>query len=111
MLTQKRLKEVLCYNSTTGLFVRRTGPKAGPIPQGDTNSRIKISVDGKSYFAHQLAWLYMSGSWPVAEIVQIDGMKQDNRFVNLKAVTHKERFQTQTPYAYVGFKLPCVCTK
>ena len=98
MLTQERLKEVLDYNPDTGLFLRRSGTKAGNLPKVQPNTHIMISVDGKSYIAKKLAWLYMTGSWPVGEIVQIDNMKHDNRFCNLLCITHKDRFQTQTPY-------------
>ena len=98
MLTQERLKEVLDYNPDTGLFLRRRGTKAGNLPKVQPNTHIRISVDGKYYIAKKLAWLYMTGSWPVGEIVQIDNMKHDNRFCNLLCITHKDRFITQTPY-------------
>lgn len=98
MLTQKRLKEVLHYNPTTGSFLRKSGSKAGPIPQGYVGEQIKISVDGRTYSARMLAWLYMTGNWPSGEIIQIDGMKHDNRFANLANITHKERFEKNIPY-------------
>lgn len=36
------------------------------------------------YFAHDLAYLYMTGEWPKSPIVHLNGDKSDNRWVNLK---------------------------
>lgn len=57
-----------------------------------------VGVDGykrcsilKKYFQlHRLIWLYMTGEWPKGEIDHINGDRSDNRWCNLRDVSHKE---------------------
>jgi hypothetical protein len=58
-LTAARLRELLDYDPATGVFTWRS-----PRP-----SRYQlISVDGWTYQASRLAWLWMTGSWPKGQI-------------------------------------------
>src|SRR4051812_42640544 len=100
-LTSKRLKEVLHYDSETGVFtwlVRRNGA-GGPRNPGDrAGGLIKvgyeaIGVDGTRYYTHRLAWLYMKGKWPDSTIDHIDGDRLNNRFANLRDVLRKTNNQ------------------
>ena len=43
----------------------------------------------KRFSAHRLAWLYVTGDWPVGVIDHINGDRTDNRFENLRDVTQK----------------------
>lgn len=42
-----------------------------------------VDIDGESYRADKLAWLYMTGEWP-DELVHVDGDKGNNVFANLR---------------------------
>lgn len=90
-MNQQELKKVLEYNPVNGLFFRRIRT-SNRINEGDiAGSRDKkgyicIRVYGKTYKAHRLAWLYMKGSWPEYEIDHINGIKDDNRIINLRDV-------------------------
>lgn len=60
----ERLKELVVYNPETGHMRSkvsrgniRIGRLIGSVEQGYLRARI----DGKRYFIHRLAWLYMSG--------------------------------------------------
>lgn len=94
-LTQQRLMEVLHYDPTTGewtwaakLSARRViGQIAGSI--SDEGYRL-ISVDSNPFRAHRLAWLYMTGEWPVEQIDHINGERGDNRWINLRAATEQQ---------------------
>ena len=95
MITQKQLKKLLHYNHNTGIFTRikRTSNsvKVGDIAGwNDSNGYIKISVQNKSYRAHRLAWLYMTGKWPKDKIDHINHICDDNRWVNLREATNQE---------------------
>ncbi len=99
-LTSAQLKEILHYNPETGVFtwVKSVGQRAqkgrtagSKVPTG----YIKIKVLQKVYFAHRLAWLYMTGSWPVNEIDHVDNDPSNNVFSNLRAATKSENAQNR----------------
>lgn len=67
---------------------------------GNTNHAgyVRIGLGGaksNSYMAHRLAWLYMTGEWPVADIDHINGKRSDNRWVNLRSVSRSVNLQNQ----------------
>ena len=86
-LTQERLKELYSYNPETGEFThllswgkRKRGDVAGYVHP--TKRYRYIRIEGKSYFAHRLAWLYVYGKWPEDQIDHIDGVRDNNRIAN-----------------------------
>ncbi len=99
-LTQKRLKELLHYDEDTGLFIRKTkvssnanvGDKAGYTR---VDKYRVIQVERKLYHAHRLAWLYITGEHPQNEIDHINRDPSDNRFKNLRDVTHSMNLKNQ----------------
>lgn len=94
LLTAERLRELLHYEPTTGLFTRRVsrgGAKAGEVAGGlDRWDYIGIKIDGRDYAAHRLAWLYMTGEWPAHEIDHRDRCRTNNRWGNLREATRPE---------------------
>lgn len=99
MITQERLKYLLKYDPNSGIFVwiRNTtksvmiGDKAGS--KHYKNGYHSICIDGKRYLAHRLAWLYMTGIWPKDQIDHINGIRDDNRWTNLRTATCSENHQ------------------
>jgi hypothetical protein len=93
MLTQANIKEYLDYDPLTGLFtwIASTNKK---VVVGKTAGRIinkgysQIGILGEEILAHRLAWLYMTGDWPSLYIDHINGIKSDNRWVNLRDVSN-----------------------
>ena len=90
----KRLQELLDYNPETGEFIWKVsrGPKpAGSIAGQRWVDYIRLKIDGKSYQAHRIAWLIMTGNDPGDLIVHHkDADKQNNKFDNLALVTPSE---------------------
>lgn len=92
MITQDRLKELVSYDPDTGVFVwlKDNGKNA---KQGSTAGRINfygysvICIDGQTYLAHRLAWMYCFGNFPEMNIDHLNGDRNDNRVSNLRDVS------------------------
>lgn len=105
ILTQSRLQELLHYDSETGNFTWikpcsrfsqvTPGEKAGTV---HCRGYIHIKVDGQSYKAHRLAWLYMHGRWPHPAIDHINRVKTDNRIANLRETDQLGNMQNKGMY-------------
>jgi len=95
------IRSILHYDSDTGIFKwqhrndvpqrwnkRWAGKRAGTInPRG----YCVIAINGKAYRAHRLAYAYMNGR--ISEQLEIDhinGIRSDNRIVNLRLATKAE---------------------
>jgi hypothetical protein len=99
MITQERLKRWLKYNQITGVFTwieQRQHIKAGSVAGSVKKSGyIEIKLDGVSYQAHRLAWLYVYGEMPSSCIDHIDMDKTNNRFRNLRQATAAENLRNR----------------
>jgi len=99
MLTQERAKELLKYDPETGVFTwnaKRQGVRSGDIA-GCTLSigYIYIKLDRVSHPSHRIAWLIYHGKFPDNQIDHINGIRNDNRIVNLRDVTRVENSKNQ----------------
>lgn len=90
-LTADLLRSYLHYNPETGDFTRIADvstAKAGDSPGSvTTRGYLVISVNGVTYRAHRLAWLYMTGEWPRDQIDHKDLNKLNNAWSNLREAT------------------------
>lgn len=92
MITQDELKAELFYIEETGVFVRNKKTRGKKPNAGcfagclDKDGYIRITVLGKPYQAHRLAWLYVYGRFPEKYIDHINGQRNDNRISNLRDV-------------------------
>jgi hypothetical protein len=91
MTLQEKVRKYLHYNKSTGVFTWRR--KSGKARRGDVagtlaNGYIQIQLRGKLYQAQRLAWVYVKGSLPPKgmEIDHENGVRDDNRWCNLKCV-------------------------
>lgn len=116
-LTAERLREILDYDSMTGIFTyrRSRGPKqkagavAGRIsPKSMDNGggyRL-ISIDHVEYGAHRLAWFYVHGEWPALHVDHKNQNRDSNWIDNLREATRSQNMANQglTKRNTSGFK-------
>jgi hypothetical protein len=94
-MSQLELREILDYDSDTGLFFwkcRRGGKATTGIEAGCLNSvtgYITIRMVGRPVYAHKLAWFWWYGEWP-DEIDHKNRNSMDNRIDNLRPVTRQQ---------------------
>lgn len=73
----------------------------------DNDGHIEITLDRRAYQAHRLAWLYVTGSWPVFEIDHKDKIGINNSFANLRDVPGAMNAQNRNrPPANKKYKAP-----
>lgn len=81
-LTQSILKSRFRYDPTSGLFFSRSARRV--VGNRMRDGYLRIEIGGRSYMAHRLAWLYMTGDWPTDQIDHANLDKTDNRIANLR---------------------------
>lgn len=86
-----RLRELFSYCPESGTFARRKSGKC--VGYKKNNGYIAFTVDSTKYFSHRLAWLYVHGVWPSADIDHIDGDRSNNKIANLRDVTRSTNLQ------------------
>lgn len=93
-LTQDGLRNILEYSAETGIFtwrVSRGRVCAGYVAGHQRrDGYVRVKIDDRFYLAHRLAFLFMTGSFPVGEVDHFNGNKSDNRWQNLRDVSHAE---------------------
>lgn len=93
MITTSLVRRLLDYDPETGIFRwKRTTSnvrKNSVAGTKDKNDYIRIQICGILYSAHRLAWLYVTGKWPVKEIDHKNRIRHDNRFDNLRNAGRK----------------------
>jgi len=112
-VTRARLRELLHYDPDTGEFrwlARVTkwikpGDMAGTVDQGYR----RITIAGRHYRAHHLAWFYMKGKWCPQVIDHRDGDPSNNRWANLRPATRWQNSANKRLYRNNACGLKGVC--
>lgn len=91
IISHQDLISLLHYNEETGVFAwlknrgkYQAGTTAGTV---DRDGYVKIGILKRNYFAHRLAWFYITGEFPKLDIDHIDGDRKNNKFSNLRVVS------------------------
>lgn len=92
----ERLRQMLSYNSDTGILTWAKSPrygievgsKAGCYRKKDGYECVRL--DGKLYLVHRLVWFWVHGEWPVHELDHVNGERTDNRIANLRLATRRQ---------------------
>ena len=98
-LTHKRLTEVMDYNPDDGLFrwavVRKKCTKGTVAGSTRADGYVTIRIDYKRYYAHRLAWFYMTKEWPQKIVDHKDMNPTNNKFENLRLATPTQSVQNR----------------
>jgi HNH endonuclease len=100
MVTQARLHELFTYNDGKLRWKKhrhgvQVGSEAGNVRAADGYRR--IIVDGKTYYAHHLAYIFQHGH-DVPEIDHKDRRRDDESAKNLRAASHSENLKNRGKY-------------
>lgn len=93
MCTVERLKEVVSYDPSTGLFtsvIKLNGRPVGSVLGNvEPDGYITFSIDGKKVRANRAAVAYQTEEWPNKELYvdHKNRVRHDNRYTNLAVVT------------------------
>lgn len=93
-LTAERLRELLHYDPATGRFSwrdHRAGETAGHICRGYRT----LWIDKYPHRGGRLAFLYMTGRFPLYCVDHIDGDPSNDCWSNLREATHAENMRNR----------------
>jgi hypothetical protein len=108
-----KIKQLLDYNPGTGELRWKQRPLTDFSERGhwktwtkrfaDTvagtigaNGYRAISISGKRYYAHRIAWAIHHGAWPSEQIDHINQQRDDNRMSNLREATNQQNMKNAT---------------
>lgn len=89
------VRSILIYNAETGAFTWRVR-RSKACKAGDEAGYVRadgyryITLQGVKFFAHRIAWLYMTGGFPENPLDHINQNKSDNRWANLRETNHSD---------------------
>jgi hypothetical protein len=98
VLTAEKARKIFSYDEQTGLLHWRIYSKSrkGKIRPGDVVGSLDamgyvvLRTARRNYKAHRVIWLIKTGSWPASAIDHRNGIKNDNRWGNLRLATSEE---------------------
>lgn len=109
--TYERVVALLTYEPETGhlrwrvnrSFIALAGTVAGTV---NKDGYRKVSIDDCLYLASRLIWLLQTGSPPEALVDHRNGLRDDNRWENLRAATLEQNAQNKRrlPQNTSGYK-------
>lgn len=100
LITAARLRQQVVYDPATGTFTR--GGKRVGAPNVD--GYIVLRLDGRTYLAHRLAWLYMTGTWPQRGVSFRDHDRANLRWENLRLASVRQTAQGRKVRNKLGVK-------
>lgn len=99
---EKIIFEIFSYDPLTGVIVyKQLFGNTRTVAIGDVAGTLgrkgyrHITCNGRRYRAHRIAWLIMTGNWPKNQVDHINGIRDDNRWCNLREATQSQNSMNQ----------------
>jgi len=94
------LREWLSYDPGSGILrwkKRRARCVWVGSPAGSLTAfgYLRVSIDGRRYACHRVAWTLTHGFWPQGDLDHINGNRSDNRIENLRQATRAQNCQNR----------------
>lgn len=98
------------YSPQTGLFFRcfkghgNVKPYQKVMTSPDKDGYYRMQYDRKTYKLHRVAYFIMTGKWPDKgkQIDHINGIRNDNRWINIRAVSPRINEQNKKRSNLIG---------
>lgn len=94
-------RELFTYDAKSGAMNWRVKPSR-KVKVGDGITTVNgagyivVGYRGVRYLAHRIIWLMQTGDWPQGQIDHINHDRTDNRWSNLRDVSHEENARNKT---------------
>lgn len=113
-ITAEVLRAIVTYEPDTGVFRWNIRPgqsvHAGQIAcNRRADGYLAMQYQNRLYKAHRLAWLYMTGAWPIETVDHINRDTADNRWDNLRLASRAQQTANRKTRSKTGFKGVAFC--
>jgi hypothetical protein len=98
MIDQETIQKLFYYHAESGMLIWRFGNGRNVKPWQEVKALngheyYSAKIQGKSYLAHRLIWLYVHGKFPDKYIDHKNKIRNDNRLCNLRDVNTTDNAQ------------------
>lgn len=94
LIDPAELRKHVHYDKDSGQFSLRIATARHPVGHVFSSKYpdeyLDIRVAGQSFRANRAAWVYVTGEQPYGVISHDNGWKHDNRWSNLRDITHAQ---------------------
>ncbi len=101
------LSQRLAYRAKTGEFTwldgKRVGLRAGNLKR-DGYRKICIGSQKVPILEHRIAWLFAYDCWPTGDLDHINGVRSDNRIINLRPATRSQNLQNSVTRGLIPYR-------
>lgn len=95
--SRETIAQTIAYDPQTGVLTRISAPRGNKRLEGKEagfltdNGYRAICINTRTYHAHVLAWVLMTGEWPTQQVDHRNRNRSDNRWENLRLATRQEQ--------------------